>query len=143
MFTIALSLLGKFWKPILLGILIIGLGVAINRWDNKRLDSAYNDGYNAAISIAEKEEKRIIQESEKITQEMAREFGLALIAQKKEREIVYEQINTYVKETVFECRPDAEYLRLYDNATRNPLNSKGTSNPSNRTKSISEGSGPT
>lgn len=134
MWTIALSLLGRFWKPILLGVLVIGLLYGLNRWDNQRLEAAYHKGYDAAFWAVEQKERQIIAESEKIAQENARELNFLENQQEIARQVVYEQINTYIKETVFECRPDAEYLRLYDNATRNPLNSEGSSNSPDRSK---------
>ena len=141
MLTIALSLLGRFWKPLLLGFLVIGLGYSINRWDNKRLETAYHKGYDEAFWAVEQKEQQIIANSEKISQENARELNFLENQQEIVRQVVYEQINTYIKETVFECHPDAQYLSLYDNATRNPLNSEGTGNSTNRVEPAKEGSG--
>lgn len=132
MWTIALPLLGRFWKPLVLGVLVIGLLYGLNRWDNQRLEAMYHKGYDEAFWAVEQKERQIIAESEKISQENARELNFLENQQETVRQVVYEQINTYIKETVFECRPDAEYLRLYDSATANPLNTEKPSNTSDR-----------
>lgn len=127
----------------LLGFLIIGLGVVLNRWDNKRLEAAYHKGYDEAFWAVEQKERQIIEKSEVMSRENARELNFLENQQELKRRVVYEQITTYIKETVFECRPDAQYLSLYDNATRNPLHGEGAGNSTDRSKSTEEGSGPT
>ncbi len=136
--TLFLGLLARFWKPLLLGVLILTLAFFVNRWDNKRLEAAYKKGYDAAFWNLEQEEKRIIRESEKITQENARQLNFLENQQELKREVVYEQINTYIKETVYECKPDPEYLRLYDAATAATSEFEGTIRTPDRGTAITE-----
>lgn len=115
MVAIALGVLKTFWKPILLGGLLIGGIWYIKHWDTTRLNKAYDRGYNAAFADIEREEKRIIRRSEEIATENARELNFLENQQEIKREVVYEQINTYIKETVVSCPITTEYLGVWDN----------------------------
>lgn len=138
MLTLALGLLSRFWKPLLLVGLLLAGAFFVNRWDNKRLDHAFEEGRKAAFSDLDREERRIIKRSEEISQENARELNFLENQVELKREVVYEQVNTYIKETVIECKPDPEYLRLYDAATRTSDILASTIGPQDRTIAITQ-----
>ena len=117
MLTIALGLLKQFWKPLLLGFIIIVAAWQIKAWDNARLKAQYDKGYKVAFIDQENEAQRLIRESDKIVQEQMRELFNLEGKETKHREVVYEQINTYIKETVTSCPLDAQYLLMWDSAT--------------------------
>lgn len=141
MLAIALGLLSKFWKPLLLVGLLLAGAFFVNRWDNKRLDNAFEEGRKAAFSDLDREERRIIKRSEEISQENARELNFLENQVELKREVIYEQVNTYIKETVIECKPDSEYLRLYKLSGSPPDEFLGTVNLTNRADTAKEVSG--
>ncbi len=117
-----------------IALLITAAAIKINMWDNARLDKAYHDGANAMTLLYIQEMDKVQKETARITQLYGQELVKRLSAEQEARNPNIETINTYVKETVFSCSPDAKYLQLWDNTVADPSGNKslstGNSEPS-------------
>lgn len=118
--ALLLSFFLKFWKPLLILIIISGSYFYVKNWYSDKLEEAYSRGAKDQLTSMKEEHERIIRDSEEMFQRNAEllEENQKIRAKKQENiSAGIERVIRIYEKDINSCSPHPEYLRMWDHIT--------------------------
>lgn len=116
--SILIGLLVRFWKPLLLVVLLTIIAVYVKNWDNNRLDAVYKVGQKSVEDFYANEERKAIETATDMFEQNKKQLFQDLERQQVLNANLNKKIKEFNKRTTFSCSPTPEYLSLWDDRSK-------------------------